>query len=179
MLKVSVLGFAGPGGCPSRGPWRRLSRRAPPEAGTATCPRAKQRRGAMEDKGPERGAPHHWATLCHCPSPRTRLPGRHVSDTLEAFVGMSGTIVARTEEQIAKAGAQLGTLPSTFRKPHSSHALLQQGSQRPSGLAVKPILKTTLCYRGGPAPACQPALPGCCPRSPSVQSTENPSVRHT
>lgn len=62
---------------------------------------------------------------------------------------MSGTSAARTEEQIAKAGAQLGTLPSTFRKPHSSHALLQQGSQRPSGLAVKPILKTTLCYRGG------------------------------
>ncbi|XP_006220606.4 biogenesis of lysosome-related organelles complex 1 subunit 4 [Vicugna pacos] len=37
-------------------------------------------------------------------------------DRLEAFVGMIGSSVARLEEQVARAEAELGTFPSTFRK---------------------------------------------------------------
>lgn len=37
-------------------------------------------------------------------------------DRLEAFVRMIGTSVARMEEQVARAEAELGTFPSTFRK---------------------------------------------------------------
>ncbi|XP_045690355.1 biogenesis of lysosome-related organelles complex 1 subunit 4 [Phyllostomus hastatus] len=37
-------------------------------------------------------------------------------DRLEAFVGMVGASVARMEEQVARAEAELGSFPSTFRK---------------------------------------------------------------
>ncbi|XP_060003432.1 biogenesis of lysosome-related organelles complex 1 subunit 4 [Lagenorhynchus albirostris] len=37
-------------------------------------------------------------------------------DRLEAFVGMIGASVARLEEQVSRAEAELGTFPSTFRK---------------------------------------------------------------
>ena len=37
-------------------------------------------------------------------------------DRLEAFVGMVSASVARLEEQVARAEAELGTFPSTFRK---------------------------------------------------------------
>lgn len=37
-------------------------------------------------------------------------------DRLEAFVGMIGASVARLEEQVARAEAELGGFPSTFRK---------------------------------------------------------------
>lgn len=37
-------------------------------------------------------------------------------DRLEAFVRMIGASVARMEEQVARAEAELGSFPSTFRK---------------------------------------------------------------
>lgn len=37
-------------------------------------------------------------------------------DRLEAFVGMIGASVARMEEQVARAEAELGSFPSAFRK---------------------------------------------------------------
>lgn len=37
-------------------------------------------------------------------------------DRLEAFVGMIGASVARLEEQVSRAEAELGAFPSTFRK---------------------------------------------------------------
>lgn len=63
-------------------------------------------------------------------------------DRLEAFVGMIGASVARLEEQVARAEAELGTFPSTFRKLlHTIHvpSIFNKGaSSRPQQTGYEP-----------------------------------------
>lgn len=63
-------------------------------------------------------------------------------DRLEAFVGMIGASVARMEEQVARAEAELGAFPSSFRKLlHTMHvpALFSRApASRPPPAAYEP-----------------------------------------
>lgn len=66
---------------------------------------------------------------------------------------MIGTSVARMEEQVAKAEAQLGTLPSIFRKfLHTIHMpSFNKALQRPQQMDMKPRPEDHFpCYSGSP-----------------------------
>ncbi|XP_047574767.1 biogenesis of lysosome-related organelles complex 1 subunit 4 [Lutra lutra] len=54
-------------------------------------------------------------------------------DRLEAFVGMIGARVARMEEQVARAEAELGAFPSAFRKLLHTISVPSLFSKAPSG----------------------------------------------
>lgn len=63
MLKA-VLGVAGHGRLPCEGPVEEAEPRAPLEAGTGNVSQSHSSASEpWKDKGPELGAPHHWATL--------------------------------------------------------------------------------------------------------------------
>lgn len=63
-------------------------------------------------------------------------------DRLEAFVGMIGASVARMEEQVARAEAELGSFPGTFRKLlHTMHVpslFTKAPASRPPPAAYEP-----------------------------------------
>ncbi|XP_029808370.1 biogenesis of lysosome-related organelles complex 1 subunit 4, partial [Suricata suricatta] len=56
-------------------------------------------------------------------------------DRLEAFVAMIGASVARMEEQVARAEAELGAFPSAFRKLLHTIAAPSFFNKAPSGRA--------------------------------------------
>lgn len=103
------------------------------------CPRATATPWLWEDEGPELGVPHHCGPRC-LPLPiagaldasleADKFPrADKFVDILKAFVGMVGASVARMEEPVAKAEAELGTGPSISRRLlHTVHTPPSQAS---------------------------------------------------
>lgn len=117
MLKVAVLSIAGHGGLPCEEPVKE----AEPQGATRSRDRQHVPATATPQSRGRRRA-QNWAchttvgcAICHPIAKDLLTRVDQFVDILEAFVGMIGTSVARMDEQVAKAEAKLGTLPSTFR----------------------------------------------------------------
>lgn len=147
--------------------WRVGLRGATGSRDGAVCPRATAAPQLWEDEGPEPGVPHHCGPRC-LPLPIARaldasledpLPrADEFVDILKAFVGMVGASVARMEEQVAKAEAELRTWPSISRRLlHTVHM--------PSFTRLAPeapqtgYFETPSCSHRRPLP-CRSARPG-------------------
>lgn len=160
MLTVAVLGVASHGRLPFKGPGRRLSPGHHLQQGQAPCPRAT---AAPQGHGRTRAQSGRTTplgyTLCHCPPLRTCSPVDKSVDILEAFVGMIAPVWPEWRSK------SLRQSPARDCPEHSGNSCTQfpcppstRLSGGPSRLAVKPLLKTTLCYSGSPGAWGQPAL---------------------